>query len=374
MKRGFAWLAVLALMLVVAVPALAQDIDVSGVELTGSYSWSGVALEFPDGWEAYEDDDGFTHLGAEETDILFIFYAIEEEGESVQSFIELVFDRTRFDDTLEWDPDSLLSGMLPNYELFAYSYTENNGNATYQRAILGQDLGDGIIMITSVIPTSADEISASAFEEIFAILNSVRMVEEDDSNDSSSSSSGGLGGLLGGNGDEPATQDEGQYTWSFDLDDLSIDVQVEFTDIWEITFDDDEAEHLTSENTDIVFSFYRVEDSDDTLEAFVQQNFENTRIDESIDFDAGSLVAGSLPNFDEVAAYQYIENYEGDEYARIIIAIQPHPDVIIVAAAIPLSGRDIADEDLTEILNVIDTFTVTEVSGSSTQTDSSGKR
>ncbi len=373
MKRGFAWLTVVAVLLLASVPAFAQDIDVSGIELTGTYSWSGVALDFPDGWEAYEDDDGFTHLGTDETDMLFIFYAIEEEGENVQTFVERVFDRTRFDDTLEWDEDSLLSGMLPNYELFAYSYTENNGNATYQRAILGQDLGDGIIMITSVIPTSADEISASAFEEIFAILNSVRMVEEDDSNDSSSSSSGGLGGLLGGsNEEEPAEQEEGQYTWSFDLDDLSIDVQVEFTDIWEITFDDDEAEHLTSENTDIVFSFYRVEDSDDTLEAFVQQNFENTRIDESIEFDAAEMVTGELPNFDTVVAYQYLENFEGDRYNRIIIAVQPHPEVIVVSAVIPLQGRDI--EELDAVLEVIDTFTVTEVSGSSTQSDNSGKR
>ncbi|MCA9913213.1 MAG: hypothetical protein KC496_07680, partial [Anaerolineae bacterium] len=180
MKRGFAWLIVLISAMLAVVPALAQDIDVSGVELTGTYSWSGVALDFPDGWEAYTDDDGFTHLGTDETDLLFIFYSIEEEGENTTTFIQRVFDRTRFDDTLEWDEDSLLSGMLPNYELFAYSYTENNGTSTYQRAILGQDLGDGIIMITSVIPTEADDISAGAFEEIFAILNSVRMVDEEE--------------------------------------------------------------------------------------------------------------------------------------------------------------------------------------------------
>jgi len=374
MKRVFALVIVLALLMVGVMPTLAQDIDVPDIDLPNTYDWPiGASVDYPDNWESILDDEEYMHLRSEETDLVFGFFFFEEEEDTLEAFIQESFEGTRFDTSVDFDEDNFLYGDLPNASIAAYSYTETYEGSSYERTFFAVPLDDETAVVATAIPLFDDAISE--YEDIFAILNSLRMREDVDSTESGSSESGGLGGILGGgSGGGSAQQEEGTFTWSFDVEGGIVDVTVEFSDMWEITVDDSDAEHLRSENTDIVFSFYT--DEERSMEELIEQNFENTRIDESIDFDPEELIVGNFPelsNFDEAVAYQYLENFDGDRYNRIFIAVQPHPQVVVTAAAIPLAGRDI--EELDEILEVVNSITADGGDDSSgTSSDSSGKR
>lgn len=369
MKRFFFVVVALALMIAGVVPALAQDIDVSDIELPNTYDWQiGASIDYPEGWDVVIDDDDYVHLRSEETDIVFGFFFFEDANDTLEAFLQESFEATIWNESLRFDEDNLLYGELPNYSIAAYSYTETYEGSDYERTLFALQLNEELAIIGTAIPLFGAEITE--YEEIFAILNSLRMREDVDSSEGNS----GLGGLLGGGtGGGETVQEEGAYTWTFDLDSGEvIDVRIEFSDMWELTIDDEGAEHLRSENTDIVFSFYT--NTTRPMEELVQQNFENTRIDGTIEFEPDDLIVGSFPeleNFDEAVAYQYLENFDGDRYNRIFIAVRPHPEIVVSTAAIPLRGRDI--EELNDILEVVNSITASEA-GDGTRTDSSGKR
>lgn len=362
MKRVFAFVLVLGLLIIGVMPTLAQEIEIPDTELPNTYDWPiGASIDYPDNWEVVIDDQEYMHLRSEETDLVFGFFFFEEEEDTLEAFIEESFEGTRIDTDVDFDEDNFLYGDLPNVSLAAYSYIETYEGSSYERTFFAIPLDDETAVVATAIPLYADEIEE--YEDIFVMLNSLRMREDAGSTDSDTDS--GLGGVLG-NG---SSQEEGIFTWTFEVDgDVVLDVSVEFSEDWEITVDDSDAEHLRSENTDIVFSFYT--DPSDDLEEIVERNFENTRLDESIDFDPDELIVGNFPelgNFEEAAAYQYLENFDGDRYNRIFIAVQPHPQIIVSTAAIPLRGTDI--EEIDEILEVVNTITAVEVEGSSSSSD-----
>jgi len=375
MKRVFALVVALGLMIVAAAPTLAQDIDIPDLDLPNTYDWPiGASVDYPADWESVLDDEEYMHLRSEETDLVFGFFFIEDESDTLEAFIEESFDATRFDTSLSFDDDGFLYGDLPNHSIVAYSYTETFEGDSYERTFCAVQLTDQLAIVGTAIPLRAEDISE--YETIFAILNSLRMRPEEDGSTDPGAAEGGLGGILGGGSGGGATQEEGVYSWQFDADGGTIEVTVEYADMWGLTFDDSDAEHLTSENSDIVFSFYV--DETRSVEEIVQQNFENTRIDDSIPFDTDDLIVGAFPeldNFDEAVAFQYLENFEGDRYNRVIIAVQPHPQMIVVAAAIPLRGRDIEEiNDILEVVNSISATQVGEGEGDTSAPDSSGKR
>lgn len=367
MKRLFS-LVLIVLLALVALPVAAQ---VDDVDLTETYDWPiGISVDFPESWESSLDDEGYMHLNNGTTDMVFGFFEIEDDDDDIESFVRVTFEETHADETLSWDEDLVVSGTLPNFdEVVAYLYEDTFNSTVFERLVVGVQVTDTLVVVANAIPLTdggqslGTEITDTT--EILAIMNSLREGPGADQTAPDPIVT------------EEAVEDDtipadftNRYSWDVARDDLELTVTVAYPDTWALEITDNDVEHLTSAESDMVFSFYL--NPTQTLEEIAERNFTNTRVDDTLLFEDGELVTGTLPSFDEVVAYTYLENLDGDRYDRSIIVVQPDERIIIAAAAIPLRGREIIEYE--EILAIVDTLRVSD--GESTpaaQDDAGGK-
>ena len=121
-------------------------------------------------------------------------------------------------------------------------------------------------------------------------------------------------------------------------------VQMDYPDDWEVSIDDNDFVHFTSDDTDMII-FFEDYDRDDDLEEYVEDAFDVYRFDRSARFDDDDIIEGEYGDIDLAAAYFYEEDLDGDEFERGIVAIPLEDELIAIAIIVPIEDDDIDELD-----------------------------
>ncbi|MEL6525411.1 MAG: hypothetical protein AAFQ07_06835 [Chloroflexota bacterium] len=295
--------------------ASAQDLD-------ETYEWdNGVEINYPDDWEAYEDDNDLVHFTDDELD-MFIFFEDYDADDDLEDYIEDAFEIYRFDSSARFDDDDVIEGEYGDIDLAAvYFYEEDLDGDEFERGIIAIPLSDELIAIAIVVPLFDDEL-----DDIDIIIDMLGTLSLE--GDGGSSSSGD--------------------TFEFDNG-----TQIELFDEWEADND-----IISNDLIEIEFLFFDVDDErTDTRAARLRETYADLA-ESNDDYDEALLQFLTLDVDDEALQYIYDETDDGDTYSAILIALSIDNNTVIVAVVRPSDTDEgsIVVDDIGDVWALLDTL------------------
>lgn len=277
---------------------------------------AGTTFNYPDPWQVYEDDDGYVHLASTDTDVRFWFYLsdnLQELGVKPGDVAgALQADFAPIDSTIQFDPAQVQTTQLGGMAAVSYSFLENNQGDQYERMLIGVVLLPDQFIFASVVPNQG--VNLTETDMVLAILNTLTPpFGSDDSLDSFSWGSG---------------------------------VSVIFPDHWEVYMDEDGYIHLSSDASDLLFTFFAASDlpsmgvSMGDEVGLLKSAF--SPIDTTITFDAKTVETFKLWKYD-AATQLYTENNQGDVYQRLRIAVTVNDTLMVIVSAVPQTGTKLTE-------------------------------
>ncbi|MEO1644532.1 MAG: hypothetical protein AAFR67_05060, partial [Chloroflexota bacterium] len=282
---------------------------------------NGVEINYPDDWEAYEDDNDLVHFTDDELD-MFIFFEDYDADDDLEDYIEDAFEIYRFDSSARFDDDDVIEGEYGDIDLAAvYFYEEDLDGDEFERGIIAIPLSDELIAIAIVVPLFDDEL-----DDIDIIIDMLGTLSLE--GDGGSSSSGD--------------------TFEFDNG-----TQIELFDEWEADND-----IISNDLIEIEFLFFDVDDErTDTRAARLRETYADLA-ESNDDYDEALLQFLTLDVDDEALQYIYDETDDGDTYSAILIALSIDNNTVIVAVVRPSDTDEgsIVVDDIGDVWALLDTL------------------
>lgn len=312
--------------------ALAQE------DLTNTYTFGdGTTVDYPEGWEAETDDNGFLRIVSDKTDTIFFWYFPEklaelgiDENDMVGVLNQAFVPR---DESIQFDPASVETIEVNGVELTGFIYEENNEGDKYERMLVANKLATGAVVVVGAVPLADYKLEeAGTVLHIAASLDASNATASEDDESSTSSLA------------SAAKRTEFPNSYTFDNG-----YTISFPDGWEMVEDDNGYVSLESEATDIIFSWYSAAElteydlSADDLEVILERGFSPQ--DETLEFSYNDVSPIRIGPY-EAYIHEYEDNADGDAYERVRLALGLPDDGVVVIGAIPFVTYELAERDI----------------------------
>lgn len=289
----------------------------------------GTTVGYPDGWEAFRDDNDYARIANDETDMMFLWYyprTLAQVGLGPDDLQGVVQDTyTLFEDGDAPAINEIQTLTANGQTVATYKYQENVDGDTYYRTFFGVKLPNGAFVTASVVPLVSEDLTNE--DTVLDIMTSFQV---------------------------PADAIETiELSNTYVFGDESV---VKYPADWVEEVDEDGYVHLYSEDTDMIFIWYfadtlaDMEGRTDHLKALQDAFFPK---DETLTFDPDQVEYIERGGRG-IARYVYDENNEGDVYERMLAATKLANGTVVVAGVIPLVSSEI--EEMGTALDVIATL------------------
>ncbi len=304
--------------------AFAQDGLANRFEFT-----DGTTVGYPDGWEAFRDDNDYARIANDEMDMMFLWYyprTLAQVGLGPDDLQGVVRDTyTLFEDGDAPAVSDVQTFTANGQTVATYKYQENVEGDVYYRTFFGVKLPNGAFVTASVVPLTTEDLTDEG--TILDIMTSFQVPAD--------------------------TVETIELSNTYVFGDESV---VQYPADWAEEVDEDGYVHVYSEDTDVIFIWYfadtlaDMEGNTDHLKALQDSFFPK---DESLTFDAEQVEYIDRGGRG-IARYVYDENNEGDIYERMLAATKLANGTVVVAGVIPLVSSEL--EEMGTALDIIATL------------------